>query len=86
MCSGEGGVVELSDCLEEVVEVGLDEDGLGAFGGNGCERRVVDAAGFYRAVFGEVIDDQIDEGELGAADGTAGAGYLYTDTPLGGTR
>ncbi len=33
-----GGVVKLTYDLEEVVEVGLDEDGLGAFGGDGCER------------------------------------------------
>ena len=63
-CSGESRFVELSDYLEEVVEVGLDEDGLGAFGGNGCERRVVDAARFDGAVFGEVVDNQIDEGDL----------------------
>ena len=36
-CSGDGGVVEAGDDVEEFVEVIVYEDGFGSFGGDGGE-------------------------------------------------
>ena len=63
-CSGHGSVVEMAHDVEEFVDIILGEDGFGALGGDTGEGRVVDAAGFDRAVFGEVVDNQVDEGDL----------------------
>ena len=62
--SDESSFVELLHDAEELVEVGVDENGFGAFGGNGGEGGIVDTAGVDGAVFGEVVDDEVDEGDL----------------------
>ena len=56
--------MKLFQYIEESVDIGLDEDGFGAFGSDADERRLVDAGRFDGAVIGEVVDDQVDEGEL----------------------
>ena len=56
--------MEATDDREELVEVIVYEDGLGSFGGESGEGRVVDAAGVDGAVLGEVVDHHLDETDL----------------------
>ena len=62
--------------MEEFFDLDAGEDAVGAVGGDVGERGFVEEGGLHDTVFGEVVDDEVDELDLAGVEGLAGEGLF----------